>query len=298
MEVKASDFQVKQIVAARPFQVIDWGVQMVNAPKLWAKTQGENVKVAILDTGVDNTHPDLVDNIKDGMNFTGGDSSDFSDQQGHGTHVAGIIAGVDNEEGIVGVAPKAELYIGKVLGGNGSGSIEGICEGILWAVMNKVDIISMSLGCTEDPGDMLQRAIKYAYDNGVVIVAASGNESSHVGWPAVYEEVIAVGAIDDQKHVAGFSNYGTQVDVVAPGVEILSTYPVRQYARLSGTSMATPVVSGAIALLIAYFRKQGIAYTPATIMELLRNRSVDGGAIGRDDFFGDGIIDAEILIHG
>lgn len=297
MEFKVSDFTVKEVVEQRPFEVIDWGVQMVNAPALWAQTRGEGVKVAVLDTGVDITHPDLMGNIKVGMNFTGGSEQDYMDRKGHGTHCAGIIAGVDNEQGVVGVAPQSELYIGKVLGDDGSGSIQGICEGIMWAVMNKVDIISMSLGCTEDPGSMLQQAVKYAYDNGVVIVAAAGNEASHVGWPAIYDEAIAVGAIDDRRNVAGFSNFGTQVDVAAPGVEILSTYPVGQYARLSGTSMATPVVSGTIALLISYMRKNGIAYTPATIMDMLRTRSQDGGAIGRDDFFGDGIVDAEKLIH-
>jgi subtilisin len=297
MEAKVLDFTVKEVVPERPFEVVDWGVQMVNAPKIWAETRGEGVKVAVLDTGVDTSHPDLMANIKAGMNFTGGNEADYFDRQGHGSHCAGIIAGVDNEQGVVGVAPKAELYIAKVLGDNGSGSIQGICEGVMWAVMNKVDIISMSLGCTEDPGPMLQQAIKYAYDNGVVVVAAAGNEASHVGWPAVYEETIAVGAIDDRRSIAGFSNFGTQVDVAAPGVDILSTYPVGKYARLSGTSMATPVVAGTIALMIAHFRKQGITHTPASIMELLRTRSQDGGAIGRDNFFGDGIVDVDKLIH-
>lgn len=297
MKVKVQDFKVQEVVPERPFQVIDWGVNMVNAPKMWAKTKGEGVKVAILDTGIDVTHPDLSSNIQHGLNFTGGDPNDFMDGQGHGTHVAGIIAGVDNKQGIVGVAPQAELYIAKVLGDDGEGAIQAICEGIVYAVENKVDIISMSLGCTTNPGDMLYRAIKYAYDNDIVIVVASGNEAGHVDWPAAYDECIAVGAIDDRKNIAGFSNYGTQVDVVAPGVEILSTYPRGQYARLSGTSMAAPVVAGIIALLIAYLRKQGIPYSPASIMDMLHQHSVDGGAIGRDDFFGDGIVDAEKLIH-
>ena len=296
MQAKVSDFQVKEIVAERPGQVIDWGVQMVNAPKVWQHTKGEGVKIAILDTGVDTTHPDLVENIKAGMNFTGGDPNDFMDRQGHGTHVAGIIAGVDNNQGVVGVAPKAELYIAKVLGDDGGGDIRGIAEGIMWAVMNKVDIISMSLGCEADPGPMLYNAIKYAYDQGITIVVASGNESHYVGWPAAYDEVIAVGAVDDLRHVASFSNFGIQLDVAAPGVEILSTYPTGVYARLSGTSMATPVVSGVLALAIAQLRKNGSVPTPLSVMELLSAHAVDYGQAGRDDYYGEGIIDAERLV--
>jgi subtilisin len=297
VEVKVSDFKVEQIVPTRPGQVIDWGVQMVEAPLAWTKTRGEGVKVAILDTGVDISHPDLIPNIKHGLNFTGGNSNDFMDRAGHGTHVAGIIAGVDNNIGVVGVAPQAELYIGKVLGDDGSGSIQAICEGIVYAVQSKVDVISMSLGCTADPGDMLHRAIKYAYDNGVVIVCASGNESGRVDWPGAYDEVLCVGAVDDRRNIAYFSNFGQSVDVAAPGVEILSTYPVQQYARLSGTSMATPVVTGCVALLISHLRQQGIAYTPATIMDIMRNNSLDAGATGRDDYFGNGIVDAYKLVN-
>lgn len=296
MVFKVSDFQVKEIVTERPGQVVDWGVNMVNAPKLWQKTRGEGIKIAILDTGVDITHPDLIPNIKSGLNFTGGDPNDFMDRQGHGSHVAGIIAGCDNSQGIVGVAPLAELYIAKVLGDNGSGTIEGICEGIMWATLNKVDIISMSLGCEADPGVLLHRAIKYAYDQGITIVVASGNESHFVGWPAVYDETIAVGAIDDRRSIANFSNFGAQLDVVAPGVSILSTYPERKYARLSGTSMATPIVSGTIALVMSHLRKQGVQTTPTSIMELLSAQATDSGEVGRDDYFGNGIIDAEKLI--
>jgi len=284
-------------VQSVPAQVMDWGVHAVHAPDVWKETKGEGVKVAVLDTGVDTTHPDLIQNIKDGINLTSGNPKDFEDRQGHGTHVAGIIAGCDNDIGVIGIAPNADLYVAKILGDNGEGSIDAIIQGIAYAVHNKVDIISMSLGCEVDPGPNLHRAIKYAYDQGIIIVAATGNEAHGIDWPAVYDEVISVGAISKDKALAGFSNYGTQVDVVAPGVDILSTYPVGGYATLSGTSMATPIVSGVLALYVSYCKKRGIPVSPQGIMEMLSRRSDDLGERGRDNRFGNGLIDALQLVQ-
>lgn len=284
-------------VQSVPHQVMDWGVSVVKAPEVWKKAKGEGVKVAILDTGIDVTHPDLIPNIKDGINFTSNDYRDYVDRQGHGTHVAGIIAGCDNNIGIVGVAPQAELYIAKILGDDGSGSIEAIIQGIAYAVHNKVDIISMSLGCEQDPGPRLHQAIKYAHDHGIIIVGATGNEAHHCDWPAVYDEVISVGAVSKNKKVASFSNYGSQVDVVAPGVDILSTYPLQSYATLSGTSMATPIVSGVIALYVSYCKKQGIPVSPQGVLEMLSRRSQDLGIHGRDNYYGNGLVDADKLVQ-
>ncbi|MDA1976944.1 S8 family peptidase [Bacillus paranthracis] len=295
MEFKIQS-DVIEIQSTPPIQTIDWGVNVVQAPEMWSVTKGEGIKVAVLDTGIDATHPDLAANYKKGMNFTTSNFTDIMDRQGHGTHCAGIIAGCDNSIGIVGVAPRAELYIAKVLGDDGSGSIEAIVKGIDWAISEQVDVISMSLGSSVDPGPVLHNAIKRAHEAGIIIVAATGNENTHVGWPASYDEVIAVGAINQNIDRANFSNFGSETDVVAPGVDIYSTYPVGRYARLSGTSMATPMVAGVIALILARYRDIGKKLTPDQIMQLIREHSVDLGQKGADDMFGNGLVSIHELM--
>ena len=297
MEFKIQS-EVLEVLSTSPKQVIDWGVSLVQAPQMWSMSKGEGVKVAVLDTGVDKNHPDLYPNIKKGMNFTSSNTSDFGDRQGHGTHCAGIIAACDNLVGVVGVAPRAQLYIGKVLGDNGQGGIPAIVKGIDWAISEKVDVISMSLGTSADPGPALHDAIKRAHAAGIVIVAATGNENTHVGWPAVYDEVIAVAAVDQTFGRADFSNFGDETDVAAPGVDILSTYPTNAYAKLSGTSMATPMVAGVAALVIAFCRKMGVVATPDKIVQMIGERSVDMGDAGRDDMFGNGLINVFRMIKG
>lgn len=289
---------VLDIQASLPTQVIDWGVSVVQAPQMWSLTKGEGIKVAVLDTGVDKNHPDLAPNIKMGMNFTTPDASDFQDRNGHGTHCAGVIAGVDNQIGVIGVAPKSELYIGKVLGDNGSGDFLSIIKGIDWAISQKVDIISMSLGASGDPGNAFHDAFKRARAAGIVIVAASGNENTKVGYPAAYEECIAVGAIDQSLNRAGFSNFGPELDIVAPGVDIYSTYPVNRYAKLSGTSMATPTVAGVVALIQAFTRRVGLKATPEVIFKMIQERSVDLGLDGDDAFYGNGLANIFKVIKG
>ncbi|MEK1828916.1 S8 family peptidase [Priestia megaterium] len=288
--------EVLEVQSISSHQLVDWGVNIVQAPQIWSETQGEGIKVAILDTGIDPNHPDLVPNIKNAINFTTTNTSDFIDRQGHGSHCAGIIAACDNDFGVVGVAPKAELYIAKVLGDNGSGSIQAIVDGVNWAIEQGVDIISMSLGCSEDPGYAFHDAFRRAHEAGIVIVAASGNENTHVGWPAVYEETIAVGAMDQAFNRAAFSNFGNELDIIAPGVDIISTYKNGSYARLSGTSMATPIVSGVVALVEAYHRNHGVKLTPDQIMQLIHDHSVDLGDKGQDESFGNGLINVFKLI--
>lgn len=288
--------EVIEVQNTKPEQKVDWGISLVQAPALWHLTKGEGIKVAVLDTGVDYRHPDLSSNFKMGVNFTTNNPDDVMDRQGHGTHCAGVIAGCDNDFGIVGVAPQAHIYAGKVLGDNGSGSIQGIINGIEWAIRQEVDIISMSLGCSVDPGPTLHDAIKRARAAGIVIVAASGNESTHCGWPAAYDEVIAVGALDQAFGKAGFSNFGKELDVIAPGVNILSTYLNSTYAKLSGTSMATPMVAGVVALIQSFCRKQGVKATPDKIVQLITERSVDLGDAGHDDNFGNGLINVYKLV--
>ncbi|MGG3563216.1 S8 family peptidase [Neobacillus rhizosphaerae] len=235
------------------------GVDIIQAPKVWDKTKGKGVTIAILDTGCDLTHPDLKERIIGGRNFTNDDKGIkevFRDYNGHGTHVAGTIAATINQKGVVGVAPEANLLIVKVLDRNGSGQYEWIINGIYYAIEQKVDIISMSLGGPEDVPE-LHEAIQKAVANNILVVCAAGNEgdgqdvTDEFGYPGSYNEVISVGAINLERQISDFTNSNNEVDLVAPGENILSTYLRGKYARLSGTSMATPHVSGALALLKA-----------------------------------------------
>lgn len=270
---------------------IPWGVQMINAPKVWEKTRGNGVVVAVLDTGVDFNHPDLAGRIIDGRNFTKdykGDPNNYYDNNSHGTHVAGTIAAITNQQGVVGVAPDVKLLIGKVLDGEGSGTYQSIINGIRWATDwrgpngERVRVISMSFGGPVDYPP-LHDAIKYAVANNVVVVAAAGNEgdgstnTNEYAYPGMYEEVIEVGAIDSFKRLAPFSNTNHEIDVVAPGVDILSTIPGGQWAKFSGTSMATPHVSAAVALLIAMYETNDKKLSEPEIYQLLLQNTVDLG---------------------
>lgn len=232
---------------------------MIQAPEVWGKTRGKGITIAVLDTGCELSHIDLKDRIIGGRNFTNDDRGDqniFRDYNGHGTHVAGTMAAAANDTGVVGIAPEANLLIVKVLDKHGSGQYEWIINGINYAIEQKVDIISMSLGGSEDV-PALHEAIKKAVANEILVVCAAGNEgdgrdsTEELSYPAAYNEVISVGATDLNRRISDFSNSNREVDVVAPGENILSTYLNGKYAKLSGTSMATPHVSGALALIKA-----------------------------------------------
>lgn len=275
---------------------IDWGLQTIQAEAAWTVTKGAGVKVAILDTGIDYNHPDLKQNIREYIDFTGSQHGAL-DVQGHGTHVAGIIAGVDNDTGIIGVAPDAELYVAKVLGDNGSGSFDYIIKGINWAMAHGVDVINMSLGASSEPPAAMHAAIQQAVSQGITIIAATGNENGEVCWPAMYDEVIAVSAIDQNKNKASFSNYGIKNEITAPGVDILSTYKNGGYARLSGTSMATPIITGSVALYIS-MKKAATGVNPSiTDVHGALVKAVDDlGSIGKDEYYGAGLINLVKLL--
>lgn len=271
-------------------EVLDWGLQKINAEVAWRYSKGNGVKVAILDTGCDHKHLDLAENIKGIRNFTNS-SYGAVDLVGHGTHVAGIVAAVDNDEGMIGVAPEAELYIAKVLNDDGSGVFKSVIAGIDWAILMGVDIINMSLGAPQEPPQDLHNAILRAREAGITVFSATGNENGEVCWPAQYKEVIAVSAIDKYDNRAQFSNFGLKNEIIAPGVDILSTYPNNKYARLSGTSMATPIIAGAAALFIAYYKDQhGERPSRKDVYEALAAATEDLGVPGRDPHYGIGRI--------
>lgn len=258
---------MKNYVHVIPYQVIGQadqvenevpkGVELIQAPAIWSETKGEGTTVAILDTGCDVDHPDLTDRIIGGKNFTDDDNDNpdlFNDYAGHGTHVAGTIAANTNGSGVNGVAPEASLLIVKVLNKNGSGQYDWIIKGINFAIEQKVAIISMSLGGPTDHPELYE-AIKKAVSNNILVVCAAGNagdgdhSTDEFAYPGSYNEVISVGAIDFKRRSSDFTNSNNEVDLVAPGEKILSTYLDGKYATLSGTSMAAPHASGALALI-------------------------------------------------
>jgi major intracellular serine protease len=264
---------MEQYVRVIPYKLIEEneeinevpkGVELIQAPQIWNKTKGKGIKVAVLDTGCDITHPDLKDRIIGGRNFTDDDRSNpdiFNDYNGHGTHVSGTIAATENHSGVIGVAPEAGLLIVKVLNKAGSGKYEWSIKGIHYAIEQNADIISMSLGGPADVPE-LHEAIKAAVEKDILVVCAAGNEgdgddsTNEFAYPGCYNEVVSVGAINLERGSSDFTNSHNQIDVVAPGEGILSTYLNGKYAKLSGTSMSAPHVSGALALIKTYANQQ------------------------------------------
>jgi len=236
---------------AQPAQVLPWGVDRIDAELVWPTTTADPVKVAVLDTGISLKHPDLAANIKGGIN-TINPAKSANDDNGHGSHVAGIIAAVNNSIGVVGVGPAIDLYAVKVLNAAGSGYFSDVIEGLQWAVANGIQVANMSFGASSGT-QSLHDAITAAYNAGVTLVAAAGNSGNGnpVSYPAAYPEVIAVTATNSSDQVASFSSTGPEVDLAAPGVAVFSTYKRDTYATLSGTSMAAPHVTGAAALVIS-----------------------------------------------
>lgn len=230
-----------------------WGQSKIQTPAAWDVTSGNPaVQIAVLDTGITNNHNDLSSQVDSWVNFT--DTASPYDGNSHGSHVAGIAAAVTNNNlGVAGTGRNTRLYSVKVLNDSGSGYYSWIINGIYWAADNGAEVINMSLGGTSR-SSALEQAVNYAWSKGAVLTAAAGNNgSSSRLYPAYYAKNIAVAATDQNDNKASWSNYGSWVDVAAPGVSIVSTVLDNNYAYYSGTSMATPHAAGTAALIFAAF---------------------------------------------
>lgn len=278
-------------------ETVPWGVDRIRAPLAWDITKGKGIKVAVLDTGIDFTHPDIVPNYKGGISFVSSETSP-RDFNRHGTHVAGTIGAAMNDSGVIGVAPSAYLYAVKVLATNGSGNWSWLIAGIEWCINNGIQVINMSLGGSSVP-TALQTICDLAWDRGLILVAAAGNEGGRdtddtVGYPAKYKSVIAVSNITDVNTLAPSSSRGPKVELCAPGTSILSTVPGGGFSSLTGTSMASPHVAGAAALALSTHRWPSEDLTTNTAIRRLLSLSADNlGIPNRDRLFGFGRVDAE-----
>jgi len=238
------------------FSTYQYGPQLIHAPEAWElTTSSTDIRIAIVDTGIQTDHPDLSDKLAGGYDFVSNGPVQ-SDPNGHGTHVAGIAAAVTNNRlGIAGIAPAASILPVRVLDQSGTGTLDQVARGIIFAAQQGAQVINLSLGAPYN-SNLLQRAITYACSLGAVVVAGVGNDNSRTPiYPAAYSDVIAVAAVNEHDRKSIFSNYGEWVDVAAPGSEILSTFLNGNYAYLSGTSMAAPHVAGLAALLASQGRR-------------------------------------------
>ena len=275
-----------------------WGVKHIGAGTVHdGGNKGTGVKIAIIDSGIDYNHLDLDDNYAGGYDFFN-DDADPMDVDGHGTHVAGIIAAEDNEFGVVGVAPGAELYALKALEG-GTGYYSDVIAAVQWAVDNGIQVTNNSYGSPGDPGVTVKEAFDNAYAAGVVHIAAAGNEGNPPGrgdnviYPARWNSVIAVAATDESNKRARWSSTGLDVELSAPGVNINSTLPGGVFGGMSGTSMASPHVAGTAALVLAngtLTDENGDATINNIDLRLLLQRTAD--PLGNSWLYGYGLVDA------
>ena len=291
-----------------PLMKNQWHLTKIKAKEAWKTTEGQGITVAVVDTGVDLNHPDLKDNLVPGYNAIN-PSEPIVDDVNHGTHVAGLIAAVKgNKIGVAGVAPKAKIMPIKVLGEGTGGGVE-VAEGIIWAVDHKANVINLSIRFRPtwdkyaETNRTIKKAIIYAFRNNIPIVCAMGNENiqenstpAYLGNKMGYKSLlIPVGATTKDDARSDFSNFGPWISICAPGSEVLSTIAtidgaVPSYGLMDGTSMATPIVTGVVALMLS--KKMD----PATIKAKLEHSVTDLGDKGFDNNFGYGIIDASLAV--
>jgi subtilisin len=281
-----------------------WGVKRIGAGTVHdGGNKGTGIKVAVIDSGIDYTHPDLDANFSGGYDFVN-DDTDPMDDNGHGTHVAGTVAAEDDNMGVVGVAPEASLYALKVLGSGGSGSWSDVIAALQWAVDNGIQVTNNSYGSGQNPGGIVQAAFDNSAAAGILHIAAAGNsgnpkgKGNNVGYPARYDSVVAVAATDKNDNRASFSSTGDQVELAAPGVDINSTKLGGGYVEFNGTSMASPHVAGTAALVIAagIADANGNGLINDEVRQVMNETAEDLGDPGRDSHYGFGLIAAAAAV--
>lgn len=279
-----------------------WGMRKIRFPRAWGEVRGNGIDIAVVDTGIDNNHPDLQGKVAEQRNFvTDAETNRAEDGNGHGTHVSGIAAAVtDNRTGVAGACPQCRLIVAKSLNDFNTGTVEDVAKGIVWAADNGAEVINLSLGLEVD-SETLDDAVAYATGKDAVVVAAAGNlaqKGNPTVYPAAYENTIAVAATTIENRRAGYSSFGDYVDVAAPGGDdegsqgemILSNYLGGGYEYLVGTSMASPHVAGLAGLLAAQGRSR------TEIRNRIERTARDLGPDGRDNLYGHGLVNAAAAV--
>lgn len=257
-------------------EVYDWGLLDLNIPDIHKQTLGEDIKICIVDSGRCE-HFEVENNVAASKNFT--NSKTENDKVGHSSFISGIIAAEKNDEGIIGVAPKAKLYFAKAIDDGGSGNPAALVNSVKWAIDQGVDIISISAGSFFD-FKPLHNAVKTAYEKNIIVIAAAGNSGNRyfdVAFPARYPEVIGVAAYDKNHKAANFSSRGINVFCSLPGTDIYSTWLNNSYSKSQGTSFSAPILSGICALILSKHRQlinhSTPCNTPKQMMEHLQKYS-------------------------
>jgi len=297
----ASPATMSASAAEDPLRGLQWALDAIHLGDLLGTSKskpppvGQGVIVAVVDSGVDRAHPDLAGRVLSGPDLIEDDANP-DDAQGHGTHVAGIIAAIaHNGIGGAGVAPAAQVLAVRVLNDRNIGSARGVARGINAAIDAGADVINLSLNWSEPNEDLslVTAAMQRAADAGIVVIVAAGNDAkSHCEEPVLERVALCVGALDSGLQLAPFSSHGQGLGLVAPGSQVLSTYPGERYARMSGTSQAAAQASGVAALLV------GLGLRGDKVLQRLTDSARDIGVRGYDALTGYGLLDAGRAVDG
>jgi subtilisin len=270
-------------------QMADWGLRRIGAPFVWDKLKERRIRVGIIDTGINTSHPDLKGNIVEGVS-TLDDSTSYEDDYGHGTHIAGII-GANSSYGITGINPYVDIYAVKAFNKSGKGNLADIIEGMDWLLRRQVNVINMSFS-TSETNSTFVRVIQAAYSRGVIMVAAAGNDGGPVNYPAKFPEVVAVSATDSNDRIADFSCFGPEINFCAPGVNIRSVWLNSSYAVKSGTSFAAPHITGVVADVLNYYGMM----KPSQVIAMMSQNSAALPALNVEQQ-GAGMVDLQKIIN-
>lgn len=267
---KLPEFEITPVLSSQEAsQIVDWYISKFKIDEMWKISTGEGIKVAVLDTPVQLDHPDIKDNIIGNYNFCDPKKSANAKKAKHGTHVCGIICAQNNDIGTLGIAYNSKLLVGAVLDENGVGKFNNVSQGVRWAIENKADIISMSLG-SPSPIQEVRKAIQLAKAKNIPVFCAGGNagSNSNLFYPSAYPESISVAAVDSDLRRAKFSNVGKNLDFMAPGVKILSTTPYNDVSCMNGSSQAAPFFAGIAALVLSYIKNNKTKLNINTVDDL------------------------------
>lgn len=286
-------FEIQPFVGMLDFgQRFCWTITAFDLPEMWELTKGEGVKIALLDTGVDFNHEDLKNSLLPGFNAINPEKLPFDDcRGGHGTFCCGIICALDNNIGVIGIAPKAKVIPIKVLDSEGCGDVDTICKGIDFAIDSGADMISMSFGSSE-PVEEIHEKVKKCYDKNLPVFVSSGNANlKKLFYPAGYSETISVSSVGKDFKKSSFSNVATNLDLFSPGHDILSTTPNNNYSIMSGTSMSAPFACSIAALMLSYSRSHKTDLDLSSIEDWKKSLKRYTTPVNDESFKGFGIID-------